>query len=91
MQIFSLVVNIQFTSLPCENVLLSKRSFPCRAVQMSEMLLANCVYTSSLYSFNLFSIGGFQRAEHCDVTGLELIGGVREHSVQDNIVLKTEL
>ena len=80
MQIFSPVVNTQFTSPSCENILLSERSFPYRAVQIKEILLANCVYTSSLHSFNLFSIGGFQRAEHCDVTGLELIGGVRGHS-----------
>ena len=71
---------MQYTSPAGENVLLGERSLPCRAVQISEMLLADCVYTSSLHSFNLFSIGCFQLAERCDVIGLKLMGGVRGHT-----------
>ena len=79
---------MQFTSPSCENVLLGKRFFPCRVVQISEMLLADCVHTASLHSFNLFAIGCFQWAKYCDVTGLELVGGVRGHTAQDDVVFE---
>jgi hypothetical protein len=39
------------------------------------MLLADCIYTSSIQSFNLVAIGYLQGGKDSDVTGLELVGG----------------
>jgi hypothetical protein len=52
------------------------------------MLLADCICTSSIQSFNLFAICGLQRAKDPNVTGLELIGGVRGYAAKDNMVFK---
>lgn len=71
------MVNIQFTSSSCENVFLGERSFPCRTVQISEMLLADYVYAFSTQLFNLIAINCLEWAKHPDITGLEFMGGVR--------------
>jgi hypothetical protein len=55
------------------------------------MLLADCTCTSSIQSFNLFAICSLQWAKDSDVTGLELMGGVRQNTTKDNIVFKTIL
>lgn len=52
------------------------------------MLLADCIRTSSIQSFDLFAICSLQRAKDSDVTGLELMGSVRWYAVKDNLVLK---
>ena len=77
---FGPMVSIQFISSSCENVLLGEYFFPCRTILISEMLLANCIYISSLHLFNLFAIGCFQRIKYCNVTGLKLVEGVRGHT-----------
>ena len=41
------------------------------------MLLADYVYTSSIQSFNLVAIGYLQGGKRSNVTGLELVRGVR--------------
>jgi hypothetical protein len=55
------------------------------------MLLANCICPSSIQSFNLVAIGCLQWAKHSDVTGLELVGGMRGETTQDDIVFETIL
>ena len=41
------------------------------------MLLANCIGTSSKQLISFVTIGFFQPCKHHDVTGLELVGGMR--------------
>jgi hypothetical protein len=55
------------------------------------MLLANCIDTSSVQSFHLVTIGCLQRGEGPDVTGLELVGGVRGKTTKDDVVFKAKL
>lgn len=55
------------------------------------MLLANAVYTSSIQSFNLVTIGCLQGHKDSDVTRLELVGGVGGETTQDNVVFKAKL
>ena len=55
------------------------------------MLLADCICTSSIQSFNLFAICGLQRAKDPDVTGLELMGGVRRYAAKNNMVFEAIL
>jgi hypothetical protein len=50
------------------------------------MLLANCIDTPSVQSFYLVIIGCLQRGKGSDVTGLELIGGIRGKTTKNNIV-----
>jgi len=56
-----------------------------------EMLLADCICTSSIQSFNLVAIGYLQGGKDSDVTGLELVGGVRGETTQDDVVFKVIL
>jgi hypothetical protein len=70
---------------------LSKRPVPCRLIKRSEMLLANCIDTSSVQSFYLVTIGCLKRGKGSDVTGLELVGGVRGKTTKNNVVLKAKL
>ena len=55
------------------------------------MLLADYVYTSSIQSFNLVAIGYLQGGKRSNVTGLELVRGVRGKTTQENVVLKAKL
>lgn len=55
------------------------------------MLLANCICTSSIQSFNLFAICSLQRVKDPNVTGLELMRGVRWYTAKDNMVFKAIL
>ena len=57
---------------------------------MSEMLLANSIYSTSLYLLYLFTVGGFKRSKCSNTTRLELVRGVRGHTVEDNVILKAE-
>jgi hypothetical protein len=52
------------------------------------MFLADCICTSSIQSFNLVTICSLQWAKDSDVTGLELMGGVRRNAAEDDIILK---
>jgi hypothetical protein len=79
------------SSLCCNNVPLSERAYPCRAVQVSKMLLPNYVYSSSLYTIDLFAIGSLQGPEDSNITGLELVGGMRGQPTKYNVVLETKL
>lgn len=54
------------------------------------MLLADCIYTSSVQSFHLVTIGYLQGSKGSDVTGLELVGGVRGKTTQNNVVFKAK-
>ena len=55
------------------------------------MLLADYVYTSLIQSFNLVAIGCLQGGKRSNVTGLELVRGVRGKTTQENVVLKAKL
>ena len=55
------------------------------------MLLADYIYTSSIQSFNLVAIGCLQGGKNSDVTGLELVGGVRRDNIQENVVFETKI
>ena len=55
------------------------------------MLLADCICTSSVQSFNLVSIGCLQWAKYSNITRLELVRGIRRDTTQENIVFKTIL
>jgi hypothetical protein len=55
------------------------------------MLLANILYATSVQTFYLVTIGCLQRGEGPDVTGLELVGGVRGKTTKDNVVRKAKL
>ena len=55
------------------------------------MLLADYICTSSIQSFNLVAIGCFQGGKDSDVTGLELVGGVKGETIQDDIFFETNL
>jgi hypothetical protein len=52
---------------------------------------ADCIYISSLQSFNLAAIGCLQWSKHCDVTGLELMGGVGGDTAKNDVAFETEL
>ena len=73
------------------NVPLGQRPFPCRAVQRNEMLLADYIYTSLIQSFNLVAIGCLQGREDSNITGLELVGGMRGEATQYDVMLKAKL
>lgn len=53
------------------------------------MLLADYIYTSLIQSFNLVAIGCLQGREDSNVTGLELVGGMRGETTQDYIIFET--
>ncbi len=55
------------------------------------MLLADCIYTSSKQPISLVMVGFLQGGKHSNVTGLELIGGVRGEATQDDVVFETKL
>jgi hypothetical protein len=55
------------------------------------MLLADCVHPSTVESFYLVTIGGLQWGEGPDVTGLELVRGVRGKTTKNDVVLKAKL
>jgi len=55
------------------------------------MLLADRVRTSLEQSFSLVTVFLLQAGKHADITGLQLVGGVRGEATQDNAVLETEL
>jgi hypothetical protein len=55
------------------------------------MLLPNCVYSSLLHTFDLFAIGSLQGPEDSNITGLELMGGMRGQLTKYNVVLETKL
>ena len=55
------------------------------------MFLADCICTSSVQSFNLVTISCLQWAKYSNVIGLELVGGVRGDTAQDDVVFKTVL
>jgi hypothetical protein len=55
------------------------------------MLLADCVCTSSKQPISFVAVGFLQGGKHSDVTGLELVGGVRGEATQDNVVFETKL
>ena len=55
------------------------------------MLLADYIYTSSIQSFNLVAIGCLQGGKNSDVTRLELVGGVRGETTEDDIIFETKL
>ena len=73
------------------DILWRERYFPFGAVQSSEMLLADCIYTSLLKSIHLVTIRGLEGCERCYITRLELVGGMRRETTKENIVLETEL
>jgi hypothetical protein len=41
--------------------------------------------------FGLFAIGSLQKAKDSNITGLELVGGMRGQPTKYNVVLKTKL
>jgi len=55
------------------------------------MLFADNINTSSMKSFNLATIGNLQRRKNSNVTGLELVGGMRRETAQKDIVCKAKL
>jgi hypothetical protein len=55
------------------------------------MLLTNYISTSSKQPISLVVVGCLQGGKHFNVTGLELVGGVRGEATQDDIVFKTKL
>jgi len=55
------------------------------------MLLADCICTSSIQSFNSVAIGRLQGRKDSDVKRLELVGGVRGETAQDDAVFKAIL
>ena len=54
-------------------------------------MLADCIYTSSKQPISLVAISFLQGGKHSDVTGLELVGGVRGKATQDYVVFETKL
>jgi hypothetical protein len=65
--------------------------FSCRAVEGCEMLLAYYIGTSPIQSLDFIPVGSLQRAKHPNVIGLELMGGVRRNTAQEDVVFKAEL
>ena len=55
------------------------------------MFLTDCICTSSKQSFSLVAIGCLQGCKDSDVTGLELMGGMKGQVTQSSIVFETEL
>ena len=78
-------------SLGGGDIPLHERPFPCRAIQRGEMLLADCICTSLKQPISLVTVGFLQGGKHSNVTGLELVGGVRGEATQDDVVFKTKL
>ena len=48
------------------------------------MLFADCICTFLIQSFNLVTIGCLQECKDFNITGLELVRGVREEITQDS-------
>jgi hypothetical protein len=55
------------------------------------MLLADCIGTFSKQPISLVAVGCLQGGKHTDVTGLELVGGVRREATQDDVVFEAKL
>ena len=55
------------------------------------MLLPDRVRPSSVEPFDFFTISCLERAKNTNVARLELVGGVRGESTEDDIILVTEL
>ena len=55
------------------------------------MLLANYICTPSKQPISLIAVGCLQGGKHSDVTGLQLVGGVRGEATQDDVVFETKL
>jgi len=55
------------------------------------VLLADRIYTSLFESINLVTIRCFEGCKRCYITRLELVGGIRRETTQENIVRETEL
>ena len=64
--------------------------FPRTAVLGREMLFANCIYTSTVQSFNLFAVCCLQRTKHSYIAWLELVGGVGRKTTENDIFLNTK-
>ena len=62
------------------DILWRERYFSCGAVQRSEVLLADRIYTSLLESINLVAISCLERSKRCYITRLELVGGMRRET-----------
>ena len=52
------------------------------------MLLADSVYTSPVQTLDFVAVGGLQRREDGDITGLELVGIVRGEAAETDVVSK---
>jgi hypothetical protein len=61
------------------------------AIERDEMLLADCVRTSVKQPFSLVAVDVLQAGKYADITGLQLVGGVRGEATQDDVVLETKL
>jgi hypothetical protein len=55
------------------------------------MLLANRVRTSFKQSFSLVAVFVLYAGKYADITGLQLMGGVRGEATWNDIVLETKL
>jgi len=55
------------------------------------VLLADSVYTSPVQTLDFIAVGCLQRREHCDITGLELVGSVRREAAETDVVSKAVL
>ena len=55
------------------------------------MLLADCIRTSAKQPVSLVAVGYLQGCKHSNVTGLQLVGGVRGEATQDDVVFETKL
>jgi hypothetical protein len=62
----------------------------CTAVKKHKMLFSNRPRTTTEQPLNLFTVGCLQRPEHGNVTGLELVRGMRWQSTEDDVVLVAE-
>jgi hypothetical protein len=54
------------------------------------MLLADRVRTSLEQSFSLIAVFVLQAGKHADITGLQLVGGVRGEVTEQDVVLETK-
>ena len=63
---------------------------PCGAVKIGEMLFANLTDASSFQPFDFIAVGVLEWFEYRDITGLELVSGVRRKATQDNPILETK-
>jgi hypothetical protein len=55
------------------------------------MFFADCTCTSLKQLFSLVIVGCLQGGKDSNITGLELVGGVRGEATQDNVIFKTKL